>query len=57
VGAVREVSARMTAQLDRMPQIFVTGGDLRRLAPLVGGGAKYVPNMVLAGIAIAAGGR
>jgi hypothetical protein len=39
------------------PQIFVTGGDLRRLAPLLDEQAKFVPHMVLAGIAIAARGR
>jgi hypothetical protein len=39
------------------PQVFVTGGDLRRLAEQLGGEARYVPNMVLAGIAIAAKSR
>jgi type III pantothenate kinase len=54
VGAVREIVARMGAQLDQPPRVFVTGGDLARLAPLVGDRARYVPNLVLAGIAIAA---
>jgi hypothetical protein len=30
---------------------------LARLAPLIGGDARFVPNMVLAGIAIAARGE
>ena len=55
VGAVREVVARMTAQLDHQPQVFVTGGDLARLAPFLSDETRFVPNLVLAGIAIAAG--
>ena len=52
VGAVREIATRMTAGLAQPPQIFVTGGDLRQLAQHLGGGAKFVSNMVLCGIAI-----
>lgn len=55
VGAVREVIERMSAELAEQPHIFVTGGDLRHLAPLVSPQAQFVPNMVLGGIAIAAG--
>jgi type III pantothenate kinase len=54
VGAARELIARMSESLTPPPQVFVTGGDLRRLAPLLDNQAKFVPNMVLAGIAIAA---
>jgi type III pantothenate kinase len=61
VGAVREIVARMVADLASQasggrqpPEIFVTGGDLRQLATHIGGGAKFVPNMVLCGIAVAA---
>ncbi len=53
VGAVRELVARIAQPLARQPQVFVTGGDIARLAPLVGGGTRFVPNMVLAGIALA----
>jgi type III pantothenate kinase len=53
VGGVREIVARMTAQLDRPPQVFVTGGDLRPLAAQLGGEARFVPNLVLSGIAAA----
>jgi type III pantothenate kinase len=53
VGAVREIAARLVAGRDSSPQIFVTGGDLSRLAPLVGPDTRYVPNLVLSGIAIA----
>lgn len=53
VGAVRELVERLSAELPARPHVFVTGGDLRRLAPLVADDAQFVPNMVLAGIAIA----
>jgi len=56
VGGVREIALRMTAQLNRPPQVFVTGGDLRPLAAELGGEAQFIPNLVLSGIA-AAGGR
>lgn len=57
VGAVREIIAQVAQRLDHAPQVFVTGGDLARLAPLIGGDMRFVPNMVLAGIAIAARGE
>jgi type III pantothenate kinase len=53
VGAVRELIDRLSADQPSPPHVFVTGGDLARLAPLVGGDAAFVPNMVLAGLAIA----
>jgi type III pantothenate kinase len=56
VGSVREIVARLSAPLDPTPQVLVTGGDLRRLAENLDG-ARFVPNMVLTGIAIAARGR
>jgi type III pantothenate kinase len=68
VGAVREVIARMSGELAAQslpdksspaqsslaqpPQVFVTGGDLARLAPLVDQKARFVPQMVLAGVAL-----
>ncbi len=54
VGAVREIVAQVSRELGHEPQVFVTGGDLARLAPLLGSDVRFVPNMVLAGIAIAA---
>ena len=57
VGAVREVIERMSAGLSQQPHVFVTGGDLRHLAPLVSPHSQFVPNMVLSGIASAAGER
>jgi type III pantothenate kinase len=57
VGAVREIVDQVAKDLDRQPQVFVTGGDLARLAPLLGGDVRFVPNMVLSGIAMAARGE
>jgi type III pantothenate kinase len=54
VGAVREIIQRMSENLDRPPEIFVTGGDLRQLAEHLGDEACFVPNLVLSGIAVAA---
>jgi len=54
VGAVRELTSRITAELGHRPHVFVTGGDLARLTPLVGDEAQFVPHLVLAGIAITA---
>jgi type III pantothenate kinase len=52
LGGVRELVTQI-AQLHRRPQVFVTGGDLKRLASLAADDAQFVPDMVLAGIAIA----
>jgi type III pantothenate kinase len=50
VGAVREIVDRVQKQLEIAPQVFVTGGDARRLAGLVAADARFVPDLVLAGI-------
>jgi type III pantothenate kinase len=52
VGAVREIIERLS-ETHRRPQVFVTGGDLLRLAPLVSADAQFVPHLVLSGIAAA----
>lgn len=54
VGAVREIVERYADEYRRL-QVFITGGDLQRLTPLVSADARFVPNLVLAGIAVAAG--
>jgi type III pantothenate kinase len=54
VGAVREAVQRISDRLDQPPQIFVTGGDLRQLAGYLGDSARFIPNLVLSGIAVAA---
>ncbi len=57
VGAVKELVARLIDTAigdfgDHPPHIFITGGDLRQLALHVPE-SRFVPNMVLAGIALA----
>lgn len=54
VGAVREIVGRISAGLEPPPEIFVTGGDLRQLTEQLGERARFVPHMVLSGIAVAA---
>lgn len=51
VGAVREIIERFS-EAHRRPQVFVTGGDLERLAPLASADAQFIPHLVLAGIAL-----
>jgi type III pantothenate kinase len=53
VGSVREIITRMRAELAKEPVLFVTGGDLKRLSPLVSNEAQYLPHLVLSGIAAA----
>jgi len=57
VGAVQELINRMTRSFDKSPQVFITGGDAEQLAGKLVGPVRHVPNMVLAGIRIAAGER
>lgn len=52
VGSVREIITRMKQDLGTEPALFVTGGDLRRLSPLVSDQAQYLPHLVLSGIAL-----
>jgi len=55
VGAVRELVRQMSAELPKPPHVFVTGGDLRQLAAQLGGEARFVPHLVLSGIAVVNG--
>lgn len=57
VGAIRELVARLAEPLETPPELFFTGGDLRRLAELVSPQARYVPDLVLGGIVLAAASR
>lgn len=54
VGGIREVILRMKAELQSSPQVFVTGGDARRLPSLLDERARYLPHLVLSGIALSA---
>ncbi|QDU91403.1 Type III pantothenate kinase [Pirellulimonas nuda] len=59
VGAIREVIARQRDRLVAPPQVLLTGGAAPSVARLIGGpdyAVRYVPHLVLAGIAITVGG-
>jgi type III pantothenate kinase len=50
VGAVKEILERMHQEMTGVPQVFVTGGDARRLAGYISADARFIPDLVLAGI-------
>lgn len=50
VGAIRELIERLGADLTEPPEVFVTGGDLKKLTPYVAKNAQFVPHMVLSGV-------
>jgi len=50
VGAVRELIERLVAEAASPVDVFVTGGDVRRMASVLGSEVRFVPNMVLAGV-------
>jgi type III pantothenate kinase len=51
VGAVRELVDRMSQEAASPVQVFVTGGDAQRLAEYMSPNARFVPDLVLIGIA------
>nr|WP_052303616.1 type III pantothenate kinase [Pirellula staleyi] len=51
VGAVQQLVAETERTLGEAPELFVTGGDLDRLAALSLEQARFLPSMVLQGIA------
>lgn len=53
VGAIRELVARTTAELQTSPQIFVTGGDAERVTGYLAADAQFVSDLVLRGILLA----
>ena len=54
VGAIRELAEQFSQGLDRRPEIFLTGGAGPAVAELLGGDTTQVPQLTLAGIALAA---
>ncbi len=52
VGAVRELIARIRAELPADPHIFITGGDAAGLSALIDQDTRFIPHLCLAGIAI-----
>lgn len=53
VGAVRELIGQFAAGAKGPPLVLLTGGAAPAVAKLLGDDARYVPHLVLAGIAIA----
>jgi type III pantothenate kinase len=59
VGAARQLIERMSNDLPGEPDVFLTGGAAAGVAPHIGLGerpARYLPNLVLSGIRLAAEG-
>ena len=54
VGGIRELIARMSEDAGAEIDIFLAGGAAPMVAELLGPNVKYVPHLVLSGIAIAA---
>ena len=54
IGGIRELLSRISADLDAEPDVFLTGGAAADVGKLIHDRAKYVPNLILAGIALAA---
>lgn len=54
IGAIREIVQRVQSHLGPQHQIFMTGGDMHRLAKHVAPEGRVIPNLVLSGIALAA---
>ena len=54
IGAIREMIQRVQCHLGAQHQIFMTGGDMHRLAQHVAPEGRVIPNLVLSGIALAA---
>lgn len=53
VGAIRELVARISAELQTSPEIFVTGGDAERVTGFLAADAQFVSDLVLHGIVLA----
>lgn len=54
VGAIRELVQRIEADLGRSAELFVTGGDTERLTKHLSDTARFIPDLVLQGIALCA---
>jgi type III pantothenate kinase len=54
VGAIRQLIVRLGDSCDERPQVFLTGGAAAQVAELLDPDARYVPNLTLSGIALAA---
>jgi type III pantothenate kinase len=54
IGAIRELVLQLSAPFQIRPDLFITGGASRQVADLLKthGSVRYVPNLVLSGIAL-----
>jgi type III pantothenate kinase len=55
IGGVRHLLDLLRETVGQTPAVFLTGGAAPVVAPLIAPGARYVPHLVLAGIALTAG--
>ena len=55
VGAIRQLIEELGRRAGKEPQVFLTGGAGVAVASLLGPGARHVPHLTLAGIALSAG--
>jgi type III pantothenate kinase len=53
VGAIRELVAQLSRELDESPDLFLTGGYADSVTGQLGERARHVPHLTLAGIALA----
>jgi type III pantothenate kinase len=54
VGAMRTLIEGLASEMEGEPLVLLTGGAAEQIARLLPGRARYVPHLVLAGIALAA---
>jgi len=54
VGSLRETIARIAAELSGDAELFGAGGDIDQFGPSLGLPIRHVPELVLAGVALAA---
>lgn len=52
IGAMKQLIAQLARDLPTMPQLFITGGAAPSVIPFVNSEARYVPHLVLGGIAL-----
>lgn len=53
IGAVKELIARMQANVGSECDLFLTGGAAPSVAPLIAAAVRHEPHLVLAGVAVA----
>jgi type III pantothenate kinase len=52
IGAMKELVAQLARDLPTIPQLFITGGAAPSVATYVSSEARYLPHLVLGGIAL-----